>query len=92
MFQAKQWYYHYPEGSDSVAKSSNKGDSDIEPSTQVEVVENSETGLPEWAIVNQENQAEFVALTFFCLLISSPSSLDNSFFLEDFIEVSTQKN
>jgi len=55
--QAKQWYYHYPEGSDSVAKSSNKGDSDIEPSTQVEVVENSETGLPEWAIVNQENQA-----------------------------------
>ena len=64
MFQAKQWYYHYPEGSDSVAKSSNKGDSDIEPSTQVEVVENSETGLPEWAIVNQENQAEFDAPTF----------------------------
>ena len=64
MFQAKQWYYHYPEGSDSVAKSSNKGDSDIEPSTQVEVVENSETGLPEWAIVNQENQAEFDGPTF----------------------------
>ena len=75
MFQAKQWYYHYPEGSDSVAKSSNKGDSDIEPSTQVEVVENSETGLPEWAIVNKENQAEFDAPTYFSSLLSSPSSI-----------------
>ena len=39
-----QWYYHYPE---TVAKKA------IEPSTQVEVVTNTQ-GKPEWAIVGDQ--------------------------------------